>query len=218
MFDREIGFGTARRRWWVTASFAAHIVATAALIYAWPDLLLTASVSMAKVSPGSSPKASYITFAGLTTPSKLTPAVPHPKLAIRHHPAPTAAPAPTAEPDLHALAALIGPILKGDAVLYPGIHDIKVALPQNAPTPDVRRSDIPFGYQGDVVVDVVIDKTGKVVSATVKQGFARLEAKVVSTVLNWHFSPATYDGVPASVQEVHFHYPDSAKTNLGSSG
>jgi periplasmic protein TonB len=208
----EVPSGSSGSRRWIAVSLLAHVAIAAAVMYAWPEFVLTTSVSMTTLSPArASGKTSYVMFSGLTTPAKLPPVVRRPKLSIRHHPAPVPPHPDTSEHELHALAAVVGPILRGTAVLYSGIHDIKVALPQVAPTPNIKRSEIPPGSQGDIVLNIVIDKSGKVVRATVQQGFANLETRVVSTVLNWHFSPATYDGVPvASIQEIHFHYPDSA--------
>ncbi len=109
--------------------------------------------------------------------------------------------------DLH-----LGPVLRSSRALwFPSIHDIKVALPQVTPQPDIRLADIPNGYEGDVVVEITIDKEGKVVRAKVEQTFGGLDKKVVAALLNWRFKPASYDGVPvASLQEIHFHYPDNA--------
>jgi protein TonB len=67
---------------------------------------------------------------------------------------------------------------------------------------------LPHGVQGDVVVDVTIDPTGKVAELAVLHtlGYG-IESSVIGTLKTWTFRPATKDGTPiASVQELHFHF------------
>jgi periplasmic protein TonB len=89
-----------------------------------------------------------------------------------------------------------------------GSEDIQIALTTYSPSPKPDLSRLPYGTQGEVVLDVTIDPTGQVVDlqilATLGYG---VDGAVVDTVRTWKFSPATKDGVPvASVQELHFHY------------
>jgi TonB family protein len=107
----------------------------------------------------------------------------------------------------------LGPILKSYPLLVPSIHDIQIALPVTAPDPEIRRSDLPQGFEGDAVVQITIDKTGKVVRTKVVQalGYDGLDLRITSTLMTWKFTPACFDGVPvASLQEIHLHYPDDA--------
>lgn len=207
VFDREIPFATRRSRASILLSVFLHVVVAAAVIYVRPEMI----VSTARVD------ANISTISEVRTVMFIGSAGPVRRLVVRRRPKlftdlATRAPQRAESESTANPLAEIGPVLRASAVLNPGVHDIKVALPQTAPTPNVNSSEVPYGFEGDIVVDILIDKTGKVVRATVKNGFAHLEEKVVSTVLNWHFSPATYDGVPvASIQEVHFHYPDNAK-------
>jgi TonB family protein len=62
---------------------------------------------------------------------------------------------------------------------------------------------------GDVIVEVTIDEQGAVTETKLLQSLKRdIDEKVVATVRNWRFKPATVDGVAiSSRQDVHFHYP-----------
>jgi len=89
-----------------------------------------------------------------------------------------------------------------------GSGDIQIALTTYSPSPRPDLSQLPHGTQGDVVLDVTIDPTGKVADLQILHALGYgVELKVVETVRTWTFKPATRDGVPvASVQELHFHY------------
>jgi periplasmic protein TonB len=89
-----------------------------------------------------------------------------------------------------------------------GSGDIQIALTTYSPSPRPDLSRLPRGLQGDVVLDVTIDPTGRVADLQVLRALGYgVESNVVETVKRWTFRPATRDGVPvASVQELHFHY------------
>jgi len=89
-----------------------------------------------------------------------------------------------------------------------GNGNIQIALTTYSPSPRPDLSRLPRGTQGDVILDVTIDPSGKVADVAVVRtlGFGIDEA-VISTVRTWLFRPATKDGVPvASAQDVLFHY------------
>ena len=75
--------------------------------------------------------------------------------------------------------------------------------------PDVPRSSLPAGIQGDVIVEITIDTQGNVAQTRVLQSLGpEVDDKVVATLHTWHFRPATTDGVAnVSKQDVHFHFP-----------
>src|SRR5262249_43509815 len=87
--------------------------------------------------------------------------------------------------------------------------DVRPALPMVFPDPPVRRSEIPDGVAGSVIVEVTIDAQGKVIETRLLQGLGYgIEDKVIATLLNWRFRPATKDGVPIpSKQDVYFRFP-----------
>jgi TonB family protein len=83
------------------------------------------------------------------------------------------------------------------------------ALPERFPDPHVRASELPPGVTGDVIVEVTIDTAGNIVrkKLLVSIGYG-IDEKVMATLDNWHFRPATFNGAPvASRQDVHFHFP-----------
>jgi protein TonB len=89
-----------------------------------------------------------------------------------------------------------------------GTDDIQIALTTYSPSPVPDLSQLPHGKQGDVVIDITIDPTGKVADLQILQALGYgVDGKVADTVRTWVFHPATKDGVPvASVQELHFHF------------
>jgi protein TonB len=89
-----------------------------------------------------------------------------------------------------------------------GSGSIQIALTTYSPSPVPDLSGLPHGVQGDVVVDVTIDPSGKVADLAVLHtlGYG-IESSVIGTLKTWTFRPATKDGTPiASVQELHFHF------------
>ena len=98
-----------------------------------------------------------------------------------------------------------GSLFSGD---YDG-HDVRPAYPVVFPDPPVSRADIAAGQQGDVVVEVSIDKLGNVIEMRLLQGMGpSIDDKVLATLRNWRYKPATRDGEPiAEKHDVHFHYP-----------
>lgn len=89
-----------------------------------------------------------------------------------------------------------------------GSGNIQIALTTYSPSPRPDLSLLPRGIQGDIVLDVTIDPSGKVAEVAIVRtlGYGIDEA-VVSTVRTWVFRPATRDGIPvSSAQDVLFHY------------
>ena len=61
----------------------------------------------------------------------------------------------------------------------------------------------------DVVIEVTIDSQGNVVETKIVQAIGHgIDEKIEATLRQWHYQPATLDGVPvASRHDVHFHFP-----------
>src|ERR1700690_2015529 len=78
-----------------------------------------------------------------------------------------------------------------------------------SPDPPIFPWQLPNGLTGDVIVEVTVDDQGAVIDTRLLQSLKPdIDQKVVATVRNWRFSPATVDGVAiSSRQDVHFHYP-----------
>ena len=88
-------------------------------------------------------------------------------------------------------------------------HEIHVAYPVVFPDPPVARSQIPAGLTGDVIIEVTIDSAGNVVQTRILEAIGHgIDEKIEATLRQWHYQPATLDGVPvASKHDVHFHFP-----------
>lgn len=87
--------------------------------------------------------------------------------------------------------------------------EARPALPMVFPDPRILPWQLPNGLTGDVIVEVTIDEQGAVTDTRLLQSLKPdIDEKVVATVRNWRFRPATVDGVAiSSRQDVHFHYP-----------
>lgn len=87
-------------------------------------------------------------------------------------------------------------------------RDARPALPLIFPDPSVYSWQL-GGLQGDVIVEVTIDDKGTVTETKVLQSLKdEIDQKVIATVRNWRFRPATVDGIAiSSRQDVHFHFP-----------
>jgi periplasmic protein TonB len=89
-----------------------------------------------------------------------------------------------------------------------GSGNVNIARVSYFPTPKPDLSVLPHGTKGDVILDVVIDTTGKISDIKMTSGLGHgIDETVIATVQQWTFHPATRDGQPvASEQELHFHY------------
>lgn len=89
-----------------------------------------------------------------------------------------------------------------------GSGNVTVALPTYFPWPRPDLAELPHGSRGDVIVEVTIDVSGKIVESRLAQGLGQgIDANVLATIQAWTFKPATKDGVAiASEQELLFHY------------
>ena len=125
-----------------------------------------------------------------------------PKPAADHQPIP--ADAEAAEHNSHA-GSPRGTMIDGPITG----HEVHVAYPVVYPDPPVARSELPRDLQGDVIIEVTIDSQGNVVETRILQAIGHgIDEKVLATLRQWHYQPATLDGVPvASKHDVHFHFP-----------
>jgi protein TonB len=89
-----------------------------------------------------------------------------------------------------------------------GSGNINIALASYFPPPKPDLSSLPRGTKGDVILDIVIDSSGKIADIKITNGLGpAIDDTVIATVHQWTFHPATKDGQPvASEQELHFHY------------
>jgi TonB family protein len=80
-------------------------------------------------------------------------------------------------------------------------HEVRVAYPVVYPDPPVARAELPRDFQGDVVIELAIDSQGNVVETKIVQAIGHgVDEKIEATLRQWHYQPATLDGVPAASQ------------------
>jgi len=86
--------------------------------------------------------------------------------------------------------------------------EIKPALPDTFPDLKIPQSEL-GGITGDVVVEVTIDAQGAVVEEKLLQGLGHgVDERAIAILHDWHFRPATRNGVPIpSKHDVYFHFP-----------
>jgi TonB family protein len=196
-------------------SFAAHCVVVFLLAYRpAPTFIMPSDVELG--IPGSSGTLTYLAPVGW---ERATPPQAKPKLklntAVSKVPPPPLAPAPrdnsnpVESSNLEATArggSLYGARIPGAPLTG---HEIVPALPQVFPDPAVSRADLPPGVQGDVVVEVTIDEQGNVIETRLIRGIGYgIEDRVLATLRQWHFRPASKDGITIASQHiVTFHYP-----------
>jgi TonB family protein len=86
--------------------------------------------------------------------------------------------------------------------------EIRPALPVSATDPVVDPRDLGGHGEGSVIVEITIDDQGDIVQKTVLQSLGPLiDGKVLSALENWHFLPATRNGVAIpSKQDVYYHF------------
>lgn len=216
MFDQlQVSHPRSRPRWIVWSAMI-HGGLIVALLWSGP------TVRVRKFLPGTSKgtkiELSYLPGGAAATtakadrrkpkvePAKQTPVkAPEPELARAAPLAPAPEPASTKSADVDASSSGGAGTSSNDAL---GTDNIQIALTTYSPSPKPDLSRMPRGTQGEVVLDVTIDPTGRVADLQILHALGYgVEEPVVETVRTWTFRPATKDGVPvASVQELHFHF------------
>lgn len=75
--------------------------------------------------------------------------------------------------------------------------------------PHVSRSELPDGREADVIVELSIDAQGNVVEEKLIQGVGPgIDERVLAAVRDWHFRPATRNGVAIPFKyDARFHFP-----------
>src|ERR1039457_725680 len=208
-----------RKRWDVSqiVSFVAHAVVLFVLLYR-PRPIFVMPSDVALGTPGSSGSVIYLARTG---PEKVVTAPQKPSLVL-HASVPKTPSVPKPSPAVHdnnenaTETAKLDETARGGSLYgsrIPGTpltgHEIIPALPQVFPDPAVSRADLPPGIQGDVVVEVTIDEQGNVIETKLIRGIGYgIEDRVLATLRQWHFRPASKDGVTIASQHiVTFHYP-----------
>ncbi len=190
-------------RRWTAASVAVHVCVLGALLYVRPPQL--ASVERPGDATGHLLSLTYAP--GMSAPAAQLQSE---KVPPRKQSPSTLLPAPTpVQPEVAAAAtAAASDPRAASGVDALGDGDTTVALLVVHPSPKPDLSQLPSGTSGDVIVDVVIDKDGRIAKYTMMRGLGHgVDQTVLATIQQWTFQPATRNGVPvASEQELLFHY------------
>lgn len=85
--------------------------------------------------------------------------------------------------------------------------EVRPALPVSTADPVAYPWELPDS-EGRVVVEIMIDERGEIVRKTVLESMgSKLDQRVLAALENWHFHPATHNGVAiASKQDAIFHF------------
>ena len=86
-------------------------------------------------------------------------------------------------------------------------EEVRPALPITTSDPVVYPWELPDS-EGNVVVEITIDERGEITRKTILQSMGqKLDEKFLAALQNWHFHPATKNGVPiASKQDAVFTF------------
>lgn len=86
--------------------------------------------------------------------------------------------------------------------------DVRPAIETTLLEPPIAKGEIPAGIEGDVVIEITIDEQGYVIGAKLLKGLGYgIDEKILATVRNWHYRPATKDGIPIpSKNDHHWHF------------
>lgn len=86
--------------------------------------------------------------------------------------------------------------------------DVRPAIETTLLDPPVSKAEIPAGVEGDVIVEITIDEQGAVTGTKLLKAFGYgIDEKILATVRNWHYQPATRDGVPIpSKYDARWHF------------
>jgi periplasmic protein TonB len=190
---------------WIAASIALHLSILGVLLYTRPPQLTP--VEPPGDRAGHLLQLTYLP--GDVAPSSTLQAPKRPAgKPVHTHTvtAPVAVPVPVPVAPPAVMASASTDTGTGADALGDGDTTIALVVVHPPPHPDLTR--LPAGAGGDVIVDVVIDKTGRIAKFTMMRGLGHgIDETVLATIQQWTFQPATRNGVPvASEQELLFHY------------
>ena len=203
----------ARRRWSVGASTSAHLLALVVLLWQ-PAPVFVRPQAVVAGAGGTSVTALYLPYdlrvhSEPASEARISSAVSKSK-ARRQKPNRAPLKAEQKQPGDVLQTARAGSPYGSLAEGPTEGREIRPALPVRFVNPEVSRSELPSGVQGDVVVEVTIDARGNIVAKRILQriGYG-IDEKVLAALEGWRFTPATQDGVPIPSQhDIHFHFPN----------
>ena len=190
----------------IAVSIATHLVVLFALLYTRAPWI--APMRLPGTANGSHMLLTYLP--GSAPAHTTSPLVsPAPKLT-RPSPLPSIKPAPPQKPEtspnpVDPAAAHPDSQVGSDSF---GSGNVEIALNRYFPQPHPDLSPLPQGTHGSVVLEIVIDATGKISDIQLASGLGHgVDDAVIAVVRQWTYQPATKDGKPIpSEQELRFYY------------
>jgi protein TonB len=87
-------------------------------------------------------------------------------------------------------------------------QEVRPALRLKGSEPTVNPTEF-AGLEGNVVIEITIDDQGNIVEKNLLQSLSpAVDQKVLAALEDWHFLPATRDGVAIpSKEDVYYHFP-----------
>ena len=201
---------TRRRSWWMLLSVALHV--SVLLVVCWPvqPIFIRPAFLAHGQNGGATPasvalylpqdiRSSERSLVSLPAPSRQKPPA-RVKLHKRSNLLDNDKPAKQAEAGSTSGTSIDG-AAEGD--------EVKPGFATRFTDPRIARSQMPTGMQGDVVVELTIDTEGNVIEAKLLQGLGHgIDEMVIATLRDWHFRPATRNGVAIPFKyDAHFHFP-----------
>jgi TonB family protein len=189
----------------ILSSAVIHCAILGALIWAYrPVFIKSSSVAFGNHGSEASPTITYLANSGEAQSLPATLKAPRAKPRRKSKTAKQEK-MPAAEAQVESSRA--GSSYGSMSAISTSGYEARPAFPITFPDPP--RSEIPRGITGDVVVEVTIDTQGNVAETKILESLGNgIDDKVLATLRNWRFTPATMNGVAiASRQDVHFHFP-----------
>lgn len=201
---------TRKRSWWLVLSVAAHVAVL--VVICWPvQPIFVRPVWLARGSGGSATPASV----ALYLPRDIRPtehslvSLPAPSRQKQRAKARLRRRTNVLEKDKPATQAEAGSALGASLDGASEGDEVKPGFAIRFTDPRVAGWSLPSDVQGDVIVELTIDTEGNVVQEKLLQGLGHgIDERVIATLRDWHFRPATRNGVAIPFKyDAHFHFP-----------
>jgi len=117
-------------------------------------------------------------------------------------------PEDAAKTEAASAAPPAGSIYGSSTIGSPIGQEVRPALRVKGSEPRVAPDEF-AGIEGSVVIEITIDERGNIVQKNLLQSLRPdLDSKVLAALEDWHFLPATRDGVAIpSKEDVYYHFP-----------
>ena len=117
-------------------------------------------------------------------------------------------PEEAAKTESASAASPAGSVYGSSMIGSPIGQEVRPALRVTGSEPRVNADEF-SGLEGSVVIEITIDERGNIVAKNLLQSLSpNVDRKVLAALEDWHFLPATRDGVAIpSKEDVYYHFP-----------